>query len=517
MRLPRRAAPPDRVAAAARSNLLMGPLIAGAGLLAMAAVARTLSEGDFALYAVAIALRGTVQFLADMGTGAASSRMFAQFQARGLRGQALRLYGRLLLARGAFVTIFIGSLLTAPVAAGTLLGLHDDESYLLALVAALAVAEIVAALGSYVLVGTMRQPVVNRIMLGQGLFQPAAVIAAAIFGFGLPGILGGVLAGSLLKAGALNTVAVRMLRGLQDTGTEIDRLGSTYARVATASIIGKAAAWVHSRQFVTLVAVAAFPRSEVATFAIAYDLTHQVLNLAAAPLYSLLLPAFASRDQKSEARQPLFMQTTRALALITLPTAALFIAVFPALVAILFGSRYADTVEYANVIVPGFAIEIILSGPATSLMLASDRLTTSYGVLKLLAFCLGGSYLLLTGTSLLTVTAVMMSVRVASAVSLHAAIRRRTSMHIDARWVAQLLLLACVGFGLAAALAHVLPGHFVDLVIIAPVFLVFISIGIKSMGLLLPEDAAVAQRVVPQSERIIRGLIRAPRNAPASS
>src|SRR5215207_4423297 len=90
----------ERATAAARSNLALSPLIGLAGLLSSIVVVRALAPDLFALYALAIALRGTVQFLADMGTGAASTRLFAELQQRGARAQALQVYSRLAAVRG---------------------------------------------------------------------------------------------------------------------------------------------------------------------------------------------------------------------------------------------------------------------------------------------------------------------------------------------------------------------------------------------------------------------------------
>jgi O-antigen/teichoic acid export membrane protein len=72
-------------------------------------VARSLPLEDFAVYAIAIAFRGTIQLLADLGTGAASSRAFAQLEQHDARAQAARLFRRLAgvrLLAGAALVVF---------------------------------------------------------------------------------------------------------------------------------------------------------------------------------------------------------------------------------------------------------------------------------------------------------------------------------------------------------------------------------------------------------------------------
>jgi O-antigen/teichoic acid export membrane protein len=81
----------ERIAQAVRSNAVMFPLIGAVGFAANIAVARSLSTALFALYAAAVAVRGTLQFLADLGTGQASSRAFADLERFGGRASAWRL------------------------------------------------------------------------------------------------------------------------------------------------------------------------------------------------------------------------------------------------------------------------------------------------------------------------------------------------------------------------------------------------------------------------------------------
>ncbi len=484
----------------------MTPLIAGFGFVSTVVVVRVLAPDDFALYAIALALRGTLQWVSDMGMGAASSRVFAEMRGRGLRGQALGLYGRLLRVRAAIGGLLVALVVALPDETAHLLGLRSDEHFFLLAVVPIGVAEIAAGIGLYVLSGTFGQRWINRVVLAQGVIQTVLVLLAAAGGLGLPGILGGVVVGSLVKAFGLNLAAVRALRGLEDKGKPLTDLGVTYATVGGASALGKVSSWVHSRPAVTLLVAAAFGRHDVALFAVAYDLVHQALNFAAGPLYSLLLPLFAIRKESPAALARLLRRTTRALALIVVPVAAGLIATYPSLSRALYGPFYTASYPYAVIIAAGFALEIVLSGPATSLILVKQGLVRSYLSVKVLTLGAAALYLPLAVTSVLVVTAVMMSIRVLSAAVLHVIIDRSLHVRLDFEWVVRVVGAGALTTCLGIAAGAVSPGWVADLIVVPTVVTIGIFITIRMLRLFTGEDAELLTKVVPQTKRVIRWL-----------
>jgi O-antigen/teichoic acid export membrane protein len=497
--------------AAARSNLALSPLIAVAGLASSVVVVRVLAPDLFALYALALALRGSIQFLADMGTGAASTRLFAELQDRGARAQAQHVYIRLALLRGALVVAACAVVALAPDALSSLLNLADDERYFLVFMALVCAAEVAAGLGFYVLTGTFRHALVNRVTLVQTSLQPLLVILAALLDTGLRGILVAVLAGSVFRALALNAGAIRTIRAMRETGARIEGYGATYAGVAAGSLAGKIASWVHSRQFVTPIAFSLASRQQVAVFSIAYDWVHQALSLVSTPFYSLLLPIFSVRDRSSV--QHLFRFATRALALVVLPSAAALLAVFPALSEVVFPAEHEDAYstasEFAAVLVPLFAFEVILNGPATAVMLANEPLVRPYRRIRLLTLAFAVSYFALSSVSLLAVTAIMMGVRVASAVMLHAAIWRKAGFYVEPGWLGRALGVSGISCFAGIGVGQLVPGQLGDLVLVpATSFAAFLLL-VRLARLLSSGDVALARRVLPFGHRALDALTHA--------
>jgi O-antigen/teichoic acid export membrane protein len=500
------ASPGDRATAAARSNIVMYPLIAVVGWAATIAVARVLPLDDFALYAVALALRGTIQFLADLGTGAASARMFAELEHMGARRQAWRLYYRLASGRGAVVLLLIVAIALAPDAFADLLGLHGDETDFLAFVAAISAAEVMALLGYYVLSGTLALAAANRITLTQSVLQPALVLGAAWLGLGLRGILWALVLGSVIRALGWNVAAVRALRSVRESDAELEGLGQKYSQVATSSIAGKAAGWIHSRQLASIVALSTSTRPDLATFAVGYDFVHQSAQFASTPTTGIVLPSFSVVERTTTSLRHRFDQATRLMALLLFPIMTVLVAVAPSLMPVAFGSQYDEAVPYVLIIAPALALELVLLIPATGLMLTQTELLRPYLVVKLVAVPLGLFYFVLPGVSLLLVAAFMMSVRVGSAVALHLAIFRRTRIHTSGAWLGRSIGVALVSGVVGAAVAMVVPVDMADLVLAPVACLSTFALLLRVTRILLPEDASLMLRVLPAARRGVEFL-----------
>lgn len=494
---------------AARSNLLTAPLLAAAGFIASIAVVRALAPEDFAIYAVVLAFRGTAQFAGDFGTGAAATRLFAELQSRGASRQAKLAYARLGGLRLAIGAVFVVAVTVFHDAFGEALGLRADERSLVPLLAVIGLVEVTSSLGYYILAGTLRHRWINRIAVSTTTLQPVLVIAAAAAGLGLSGIVAGVLVGSVARAVAFHAgafISISRIGAGRSAGAGMAR---AYMRTASGSIAGKIAAWVHSRQLVTLLAISAVDRVQVAVFALAYDLIHQVFGAISAPFYSLLLPMQSSLAAEEERGRQMFLMATRVLALIILPTAAILVVLFPPLVSVLFGNDYADASVFGTIFIPAYAVEVVLSGPATALMLADDRLIAPYRRIKLLTLAAGLAYVMLTGTSLVVVAIVMMSVRLASALALTVAIRRKLGFSGVGPWVRPLLVTVC-GIVAAALSARALaPSDELEMAgglcaaIVAAVLLV------RKVGLVEPSDLLLATEILPRGAGVLRILVPA--------
>jgi O-antigen/teichoic acid export membrane protein len=494
----------ERATRAARSTIVLTPLIALVGLIGNVFVLRALSPSDYALFATALAIRVAIQFLVDMGTGTATSRAFAEFDVAGKRPQARTFFARLMTARVGAVAVVAIAVALLPGLAADALGLHDNESSFLVFMVLVSSCEIISGLGTPVLMGTYGQPRLNKISLVQSGAQSVLVIGAAAAGLGLDGILAALVVSSVLKAVLVNGYAWVAISHIADAGHPHEPLGRTFARVATSSLIGKLAGFALSRPPMTLIAVGSVPRPQVAVFSVGYDFAHQVLLLASAPLYSLLMPSFSGRP--FEETRTLFRTCTRSLAIAMLPAAAVLLATWPALVDVIFGTKYHDTSTYAAIIVPLLALEITLNGPPTALMLTSDRLVGRYLTIKLVTLLAAAIPLWLSREDLLAATACMMGLRVASALALQV-VARRAGVDVQGPWLLRLALCSAAAWAAGTAAAAAVPNEVADLVVGPGVAILTVLALIRAARLFNDADAEVVARVVPPARRWLARLV----------
>jgi O-antigen/teichoic acid export membrane protein len=503
----------ERAGKAARSNLLLSPVIAVVGFASSVIVVRVLTPEAFALYALAIALRGALQFLADMGFGGASTRAFAQLHEHGARAQAKRLFLQLAAVRSSIVIALAVAVVLIPDAFSDVLNLQSDEDYFLAFVVVIGFLEVAAGLGVYVLAGTLAHSVLNKVVLVQSLVQPALVIAAAVAGLGVRGILGAIVLGSLIRAVGLSLASVHAIRRMSDTARGITGLTAGYTRVASASVVGKVAAWVNSRQVVTPIVFSAVSRTQVSVFSATYDWVHQLLAVVSGPVNSLLLPVFSGRRNDEAFTRSFFQFATRSLALVVFPAAAVLVAVFPSMAAVILPSAYAadqaDATRFGMIFIPCVALEVVLAAPTTALMLADERLSGAYRTVKLGTAPLALVYVATAGINLLVVAAFMMGIRIASTFALHAALQKRARLHIDIRWFVRALVAAAITATSAAGVTLVVPGRLPDLAVAPLVGLATFLVLVRVCRLLHETDAALAVRVLPFGRRPLRLLTHA--------
>lgn len=496
----------NRAAGAGRSNLAMAPVLLLAGFAATVVVARALGPADFAVFAAAIAFRGLMGFIGDLGSGTAATRLFAQLLAAGAAAQARTVYKRLLLLRLAVVAALIALMTIAHDRVAELAGLLGPERDLIALFTLIAAFEVTATLGTSVLIGLFKHSAVNHLTLVSTFSQPTIIVVAVAFGFGMSGVVSGIVVGSAVRSLGANGLALLALGRTADSGRRIAKVARSYMRVASSAVVGKLAAVLHQRQILTFVALSAFGRAEVAAFALAYDFALQALNAIASPIYSLLLPGLTAVKDDRARTQRGFALVTRVLALtIGVPAVALAV-LFGALVPTVFGTAYEDAVPYGVVFLLLFGLEVILSGPATAVMLADERLGRAYRITKSVTIAGAVLYLPLLAWSLHAVAVGMMVIRVASAIALHVVIARGTGMRVDGHWIRSSVLVLAATAG--AAFVPIVLGIAAAAALIAGLVLAAAAaiLSIRATRALEAADIDIVLRVFPSAARPLRFL-----------
>lgn len=500
----------ERAAAAGRSNSVMAPFLLLTGLGAIVVVARSLSAPEFAFYAAVIALRSLMGYVGDLGTGAAAGRTFAQLQQRGAGHQARHLFTRLFLLRIPLVAAVVMVLVAFPETVSSTLNLKPNERGLLPLLAAIAAIELLGTLGSYALSGTFHHADLNRVSLAAGILQPLAVMAAGLLSLGLSGIVAAVLLGSLVRNGGFLLLGLRAIRTIERTGRPVVGLAGTYIRVAGSAAIGKLAAVLHQRQALTFVGLSAFGRVELAAFALAYDFAQQALTAAAAPILSLVTPSLSAVSGDRSVTEQAYRFVTRLLSVAVLPLGFALAAVMPTLIPTVFGASFVHADLYGAIFLPAFAVEIVLLGPTTALMLADDELLPTFRRIKFWTIASAVLYLPAIAWSLPAAAVLMMMVRVLSGACAHLVVHRRTGMSAFGSWLRPVMATTAAAAVTAGLLASLLPETLPSLAgALLSAFVVAVLVA-RFSGLVQARDLELAERAMPVMVRPLKLMRRSP-------
>lgn len=505
-----------RAASAVRSNALAMPIVLVLGLVGTALVAHSLTAEALAAYLVILAARGTIQFLTDLGSGTATARAIATMEERGAGRAALRVYQRLFTLRACIVAIGVAAVVAMPNFARDLLNDEVTDTALVLIVIMLA-AEVMASLGFYALAGLLQHQRANGIAIAQGILQPTLVVVLVSAGFGLTGAVIALAVASVMRCVALHVFGYRALRRLArerpgDDASADEPLAEPLALMPTAvaSSVGKFAAFAHSRQGLSLLAVSAVEPKAFILFALGYDLTHQVLTPIGTPVSTVMGPALSSLGD--EDRSAAAVGTSiRIMLLAAFGAAGCFVIGLAFADGTLFGSKFTGLDPYILILAPAVAIEMAMAIPLASAMLSHDRWLPTYRRIKLVTLAAVVIYVVVGLEDILLVLAIMATVRAASAIAMAVAYSRGTERQVvAASWYLRIVG-AIVISGALGSLAAEAIGGLVGGIVGALVYAVAYFVCIRQLGLVLERDLAVVGRVAPGvQERAARVLAARP-------
>jgi len=401
-------------------NAALAPVVAVIALVGTLVVARRLSLDQYGIYAIAGALVFTLLAYGDLGMSAGVSRFLPEMvERRGRRG-AVALLSSVLALRVVIFAALILSLLLLPRAWMRLFRLPADGPSILIYVGLIVLTDALATTFLYVLTARFRLKTVNLMQAGYGVTQAALLIVASGAGWGVPGVLGAMVAGSALRLVAGGTLALREIAGIPEhADPEESPWFARFLKVSASSYFEKLVTSLHSPQFLTLLLAATVSKAEVAVFALAGDFVLRAVSAVMSPANGVILPAFAVAFMRGrEAKEKVFSYTVRLLTLLSLTALVILLATTTDLVALLYTSRYAAAAPLVRIWLLFYFLEFTIYAPANAALLTGENLRLYFGI-KAFSLALVPLYLMAGPRVSLIELAVLMGVlRLLTAVAL---------------------------------------------------------------------------------------------------
>ncbi|MEK7865291.1 MAG: oligosaccharide flippase family protein [Planctomycetota bacterium] len=494
---------PERAGRAAIWNVLalgtLAVLTFATGIL----IARTLSKAEYAAYGLfSIALLPGLLAVIDLGLSASVPKFAAAASREGGRQGLLRLLALMAGIKLALLAVVGTFVLLAGDPVARFLGIPEGVPQgFLAAVIGIACLELLAEVSQQGLATLFAQGTVSAIRVVESVSLSGLLIAFILLGKGVEGILWAFATASFLKLILSASGLAVHIRSLP-AGLVPQPLTPVLPRLARHAATFYAAKWSGylAGPFAALLLGRSFGGAVVADYSLATDLSARILELAIAPVNSLLLPIFAHlllAPDRGPVRRA-FSVLIKVYAIVLLPAAAGLVVLAPLLFRVLYTERYADAAAYFQVLYGLVSLDIVFYSVASSAMITAER----YG-----AFLLSRVPILLAAVAAivlvpvigpLATVAVLAGSRVVAVALLVRSARRLLDASVPAGFVLRQAAIAAVFAAILWAAIRPLPSSPWVLAAAIPVYAVVVLGALKATGGIGAEDrAALAEMRLP--------------------
>lgn len=494
---------PERAGRAAVWNVLalgtLAVLTFATGIL----IARTLSKEEYAAYGLFVALVAGILAAVDLGLSASVPKFAAAASAEGGRRGLVRLLAlmagiKLALLGLLGVLVFVAG---GPVA--RFLGIPEGvPTGFLAAVLAIACLDLLAEVFQQGLATVFAQGTLSGIRVAESITLSGLTIALVLLGRGVEGILWAFAGASTLKlllsAGGLG-LRIRSLR-TDLTPSPLAPVLPRLARHAATFYAAKWGAYLAGPAFAVVVLRKTCGHEVVADFSLAADLAFRILELAIAPVNSLLLPIFAHlvlAPDRGPVRRA-FGALMKVYGIVLLPAAAGLGVLAPLLFRVLYTERYADAAAYFQVLYGLVSLDIVFYSVASSAMISAERYGAFLCSRAPIVLAAVGAVVLVPAIGPLATVAVLAGSRVVAVALLVRSARRLIEAQVPAGFMLRQGAIAAVAAALLWAGVRALPSSAWVLAAAIPAYAIVVLGALKATGGIGAEDrAALADMRIP--------------------
>ena len=212
----------------------------------------------------------------------------------------------------------------------------------------------------------------NLITLTSTLLQPILVTAFILAGWGIEGVLLGLVLTpfvSVLLAAWQVARATRELAPIEAPGVLGQPLGRRFAKFAGVNYLMQVTTWIYDLQFVVFLSAATLSLADVALLGFAYKFAKDFLAYVWTPLTGVMTPVLARVHVRGEpkALQEAHASLTRIIWLVLLPAAVGLTVLTPGILAALY-PKYSQTTTLITLFIAFTFGESLLSVPQNVLM-----------------------------------------------------------------------------------------------------------------------------------------------------
>ncbi len=216
----------------------------------------------------------------------------------------------------------------------------------------------------------------NLITLASTLLQPILVTAFIVAGWGISGVLVGLVLTplvTLLLAARQVSRASRDLAPVAARGSELPALGPRFARFAAVNYLMQVTTWTYDLQSVIFVSAATLSLEEVAVVGFAYKFAKDLLGYVWTPLTGIIVPVLSRVHTRKDpvALREAHSSLTRIIWLLEVPAAVALLVLVPRVLTV-FYPRYEGAAHLVQLLIVFVFADSLAAVPYNVLMVTEQ-------------------------------------------------------------------------------------------------------------------------------------------------
>lgn len=361
----------QRVSSAMLWNSALFPvklaLALGSGII----LVRVLSKHEYAQYSLILYTAALIGAWVDLGMERSVPRFTPEIEATAGRKGLERFFATLFGVKFAVIVPVLLAFAVAPEFFTRALALGDEGDVLLWGIAGLVIFGAVADVFIQFLYTHFKQVATNLLDIVASLFQPLLVLAFALAGTGVVGVVTAMLISSIvldiLAAWRAHAAASQIP---PRDGVMPPRLWRRFANVAALNFIITATVSLGEPGFAALVLTGTKQLTAVAVLAVGYRFVQYFLRFLVAPLTGIQTPLFTRlyNENKMEQVREAYATLTKFFCFALIPCGIAMILLAPRLIPFLFTETYEGSVQVAVILVVLLFGETLTSIPQSMLI-----------------------------------------------------------------------------------------------------------------------------------------------------
>jgi len=349
----------EKILSAARHNWWLNSLGFALSFAASVVLVRVVPRELFAQYAAVLAIVGVATLVFEGGANSGLTRYLREASECGATGTFyLRMQRRRWIAA---IICGIAVVLLGPIyARSTQLGGAASERWVFICVAVLVGATLTKLLAHYGLLALFEAKTALLLQQGFLVLRSVSLAAIGLLGGGLAGLVGALLATTILEALLVHWRFWRLIR--EERAPISTEFMNRAQKFGLLTIFDKGCAMLGSGSVILLVLAPRHPATVIAFLALAIDLVAKVVSLTVMPMGNLVAPYLSHTSDEPELQGRAIARVLKLSSLLYAFTIGAALLLFPWFVGFVYGGKYDGAIRLIPLLLLPTAFESWIRG-----------------------------------------------------------------------------------------------------------------------------------------------------------